>query len=128
MALTTNNSGDYGGLALGLMPGTFTGWTALSSPSSDLIQPSHPVVAGFDNPWDLMGGQEFIFPATQVDSKYVVAMGPSGLSEKFPTIIASLPPVGVMEPASFFSLLGGLAGLASVSRRKSPRKEPAFRS
>ena len=26
LALTNNNSGEYGNLALGLMPGTFTGW------------------------------------------------------------------------------------------------------
>jgi hypothetical protein len=64
-ALTNNNSGDprYGGLALGLMPGTFTGWNLYNKASeSDILQPSHPVVAGLPNPWNLMGARIIFSP------------------------------------------------------------------
>jgi hypothetical protein len=135
LALSSNTSGDYGGLALGLVQGTFTGLKRypLSNSDLDVLAPDHPVVAGLPDPWNMMGGLEYVYTSQISDPSYlVVASWTEGLGgAQFPAIIASPAPseiVGVMEPASFFSLLGGLAGLSSISRRKSPQKGPAARS
>ena len=68
-----------------------------------------PLPEFFHNFWDLRGGQDYLFPVTEVPSPYVVAMGPSGLSERFPILVAGLPPPRRRSGASFIFLpLGGL--------------------
>ena len=120
--MSSNTSGKYGGLALGLVQGTFTGlkydpdpnYHPLSNSLVDIVSTTHPVVAGLQSPWDLMGGLEYIFTSQLSDPAYLVANwteGPGGAGQ-YPAIIATPAPLGVPEPASFFFLLAALVGLA----------------
>jgi hypothetical protein len=131
LALSSNTSGDFGGLALGLVQGTFTGLKRypLSNSDLDVLAPDHPVVAGLPDPWNMMGGLEYVYTSQISDPSYlVVASWTEGLGgAQFPAIIASPAPAGVMEPSSFFCLLAALGGLASYSHRRSPRKGSAHR-
>ena len=125
VALSSNPLAQYGKIHLDLLPGNLTGLAVTDDSASfsvsDIVDRNHPLLAGLPNPYDLKGGQEYIFASEGVPSSFVVARGPLGSSIPYPTVLAWTR-FAVPEPASFFSLLGALAGLVSICRKKSPRK------
>lgn len=123
MALSNNTSGYFGGQALGLLPGTFTGFNYSPIRTSNILQPNHPVTAGLPNPWSITSGQDFLVGSVDIPPEFVVAVG----ANSYPTIAATSPvanlpvpnsPQSVPEPTTGLGLLAiGAFGVGSILKR-----------
>jgi hypothetical protein len=123
LALSSNTSGFFDGQALGLVPGTFTSLGFNPTQPFDIIQTDNPVVAGLPNPWTSTGAQDFLAGSTGIPSQFIVAVGPAGGSNQFPTIVATMATQSVPESSSVLGVLSvGAIGAGSVFKRKHQQK------
>ena len=88
IALSNNASGDYNGLSLGLLSGTWTGTSgATNYEPFSITQPSSPIVANLPNPWTLHQGSEYVCTTTDINSNLLIAQGPAGSNAPYAIIL-----------------------------------------
>ncbi|NWF57825.1 MAG: PEP-CTERM sorting domain-containing protein [Fischerella sp.] len=121
-ALSQNTSG-FSGQSLELVPGTFTGLGNNITQPFNIVQSTHPVTAGLPNPWTSSGGQDFLASSTGVPSELIVAKGPAGAADQFPTIVASRSEP-VPEPLTM-SGTALAAGMGWLMKRKLTQSQKA---